>query len=1327
MSQVLNGRLALVIAALFLLGLSLPVQAHNGAVAIAVPVEGITIDGDLSDWPEEISRYPLHHHNFGVPLREEADFRGIFRVGYSEPENALYVAVEVEDDVLILDPLEGMPDFNAQDGCEIYLDDLHQEDDSVPAEYVIWGRKRRRFYADSPAPWKGVEAEVQCQERACWYEWRIDIDAASDAQVQIQSGTALGFDLAFWDRDQDGSASQVVWGRGRGIQKNIHTNELGDLILVPEIAETGTVRGRIQWEDMEEGTSWGKVRIRSTVSERLWVQLKTDRKGLYEAELPVGTYRVEAGYGRGNRKGTDVEVRAGRVAEVSDIFFSRPPLGRKVEIGTGRPAKAGPGFRRGQWLTLNGEDGLPSVVTSLLQDNEGNLWFGTYGGANRYDGHTVTAFTEVGVRLRPGGHIIEEDRQGNLWFTGLDKGITRYDGQEFTNFSIEDGLPPGQVHCMLEDRHGNLWFGIGSSGVIRYDGERFISLHPVPEYGRVYSMLEDRHGNLWFGIGSSGVIRYDGETVVTFTTEHGLTDNHVSCMLEDQHGNLWFGTGGISRPGKGVSRYDGETFTTFTTRDGLADSTVRCMLEDRHGNLWFGTGKGVSRYDGKQFTTFTTKDGLTNDNVVAVLEDDEGYLWFGTLGGGVSRYDGQQLITFTAKNGLANGEVYSILEDRHGNLWFGAANGASRYDGETFTSFTAERGLTDRAVRSILEDRRGNLWMAASGDGVFRYDGETFTHLMRGDGLASDWVGFVQEDRYGNLWFGTINGASRYDGETFENFTGDQGLVHRWVTSIQEDRDGNLWFATGGGGVSRFDGEGFTTFTTTDGLAHDVVLSALKDRQGNLWFGMHRGISRYDGETFATFTSEHGVPDASVLAILEDQEGHLWFGTQGSGVIRFDGRVFQRLSRRDGLPSDAVWDLYQDRQGDIWLATSGGVVRYSPRRISPPIHLTDVVAARRHGPLSELAIPSSQEMVAFEFASRSLTTPPDQMLYLYHLTGYDKEWQQTRTTRVEYAGLPQGEYVFEVKAVDRDLNYSATPATMILKVHLPYERLGLWVALTVTILLVAWQTTRVIRRDRRLQQVNQALSSANKELFQVNVELQEANNEIQETTRRKSDFLARMSHDLRTPMNAIIGYTRILLRRLRDTIEARQLRNLENIDTSAHNLLNLINEILDLSRVEAGRIDVHPQDVDLKQLAEECAASVESLLSSGVALIQQIDEVPVIHTDPDILRKVLMNLLSNAVKFTDEGSITVSVRPADGWAEISVADTGVGIPAEDLPHIFDEFQQVERQGSAEKEGTGLGLAIAQKSVEMLGGILAAESEVGQGTKFTLRIKDYPSE
>ena len=233
--------------------------------------------------------------------------------------------------------------------------------------------------------------------------------------------------------------------------------------------------------------------------------------------------------------------------------------------------------------------------------------------------------------------------------------------------------------------------------------------------------------------------------------------------------------------------------------------------------------------------------------------------------------------------------------------------------------------------------------------------------------------------------------------------------------------------------------------------------------------------------------------------------------------------------------------------------------------------------------------------------------------------------------------------------------------------------------------------------------------------------LEAANLQIQEASRQKSAFLARTSHDLRTPMNAIIGYARILLRKSKTMLDPRQYRNLENIHLSASNLLTLINEILDLSKIEAGRMDVKPEAVDLQQLVAECALSVETLVKPGVRLQQNVDGVQSLRTDPEMLRRILMNLLGNAVKYTEAGSITISLQADADTVCLSVSDTGAGIPPDELPHIFDEYRQVD---GTTQEGTGLGLTIVRKSVEMLGGNIAAESEVGKGTSFILRLSNY---
>ena len=227
--------------------------------------------------------------------------------------------------------------------------------------------------------------------------------------------------------------------------------------------------------------------------------------------------------------------------------------------------------------------------------------------------------------------------------------------------------------------------------------------------------------------------------------------------------------------------------------------------------------------------------------------------------------------------------------------------------------------------------------------------------------------------------------------------------------------------------------------------------------------------------------------------------------------------------------------------------------------------------------------------------------------------------------------------------------------------------------------------------------------------------------QLEQASANKSQFLRRMSHDLRSPMNAIIGYTRLLQRRLADRMDPREARNLGNIETSSGNLLNLINDILDLSRIEAGRIEVNAHDFDPRNLANECADALESIVKEGVVLQRDLKDVGSINSDMDRLRQVVMNLLGNATKFTETGSITLSVKRDGDAVELSIADTGIGIPPEDLPHIFDEFRQVERQGSEAAEGTGLGLAIAKKTVELLGGSITATSQVGTGTTFVVRL------
>ena len=713
--------------------------------------------------------------------------------------------------------------------------------------------------------------------------------------------------------------------------------------------------------------------------------------------------------------------------------------------------------------------------------------------------------------------------------------------------------------------------------------------------------------------------------------------------------------------------------------------------------MWIGIwGDGIIRYDPQQLLTFTVSDDLPHDELFAVLEDREGDLWFTAPEEGVVRYDGENFTTYTTEDGLPYNAVLGMLEDREGDLWFATQGGVSRYDGHHFTTFTTEDGLPYNAVISLLEDREGNLWFGtgdldlAEGAGVCRYDGEQFTTFPTGKGLHHDPASLVfslLEDLEGNLWFGSLNGLCRYDGAHLERLTTADGLPDNGIASMLEDRQEHLWFGTWGGGVSRYDGEIFTNFTTADGLAHNQV-----------------------------------------EAMLEDRRGHLWFGTGGGGISRYDGQVFQNFFQRDGLAHNRVWDMLQDRRGDVWIATAGGITRYRPHPVSPPIHL-DVVADRRYESAREVRISTSQNYLAFEFQGISFKTRPDQLIYLYRLAGHDPEWRQTRARRVEYTRLPRGDYIFQVKAVDRDLDYSETPAQVVVQVHLPYKWIGLLFSLSVAILLVIWQGVRIVQRDQRLQESNARLSGANQELQQKTAQLEGANQEVMRANQAQSAFLANMSHEIRTPMSAVINFSSLILKGVYGEVSEDLRDAMEEISQNGGNLLDLINDILDLSKIEAGAMQLHIGECAPEVCIEDAVAALEyKAEEKGLRIIREIEDgLPLLQADGRrIIQHVLINLVKNAIKFTPRGEIRIGARRGDGHVLFWVADTGIGIPAEEHQRIFETFHQVDDSASREAGGTGLGLAIARRFVEMHRGRIWVESDPGKGAAFFFSIPTGPS-
>jgi ligand-binding sensor domain-containing protein/class 3 adenylate cyclase len=572
------------------------------------------------------------------------------------------------------------------------------------------------------------------------------------------------------------------------------------------------------------------------------------------------------------------------------------------------PEKRTAGFLA-HMTTYSSEQGLYGLISEIMCDHNGNMWFGTDGG-----------------------------------------GVIRYDGRSFTNYTTAQGLGSNTVRSMAESPNGDLWFGTDGGGACRFNGKYFRQFTTKDGLGNdnIWCILVDKKGNTWFGTDGGGASCYDGRTFTSYTTAQGLPDNCVRCMAEDKNGNIWFGTNA-----GGACMYDGHAFVTFRKEQGLASNTIRSMICDKAGNMWLGTyDKGVSRYDpsaaqrpgSKPFTNYGTEDGLCSNTIFSIAEDNDGEIWFGTNGKGLSCFDpsaaqtagAKVFTTFSTSEGLCNNTVLSIAKDKTGNLWFGTfGGGASLYDGKAFTCYGAAQGLSNNQVLSITEDKNGAMWFGTAVGGVSRFDLSaplraglpSFTTYSTGQGLPGTQVVSLAEDKNGDLWIGTFGGGvSRYDSKTLTTFTTAQGLGMNTVMTVFPCKNGDIWIGTDGGGVSRFDGKSFTTYTTAQGLCNNSVLSIAEDNSGGLWFGTNGGgVSCWNGNVFKTFGTAQGLCNNKVYCITTDNNGSLWMGTDGGGVSRYDGKSFITYSTAEGLCNNVVFAITADTSGKIWFGTNEGL------------------------------------------------------------------------------------------------------------------------------------------------------------------------------------------------------------------------------------------------------------------------------------------------------------------------------------------------------------------------------------------------------------------
>jgi len=260
---------------------------------------------------------------------------------------------------------------------------------------------------------------------------------------------------------------------------------------------------------------------------------------------------------------------------------------------------------------------------------------------------------------------------------------------------------------------------------------------------------------------------------------------------------------------------------------------------------------------------------------------------------------------------------------------------------------------------------------------------------------------------------------------------------------------------------------------------------------------------------------------------------------------------------------------------------------------------------------------------------------------------------------------------------------------------------------------------------RASDELERKIQAATADIAQQNELLRRQAIELEQASQLKSQFLANMSHEFRTPLNAILGYTSMVLQGLGGPIEPAAKRQLRRIESNGRHLLTIINEILDISRIEAGRMPLQISRLRIPDLVAEVKAELEPIIiRSKIAVSSQLDkDLPILVTDRQKVKQILLNLLSNALKFTHHGSVTITARrhARERAVTVSVTDTGIGIAPADQEKIFEDFRQLDNSPTRAYGGTGLGLSICRRLAEMMDGRITVESQVGKGSTFTLTL------
>ena len=971
------------------------------------------------------------------------------------------------------------------------------------------------------------------------------------------------------------------------------------------------------------------------------------------------------------------------------------------------------------------EQGLTiPAVNALAQDTYGLIWAGTESGLFRFDGRS---WHEVEAKL-PSQYVnaLLVDRKGWLW-VATREGVAVFHPLRPEAVKIPSGVSTTSVNQVGDDGDGRIWVLERGSPLVQQQNGSFT---PDPDWPASKPALA-----LFAQSDRSEVLATDGRTILARAAPGSpwiseplplmAAPEVIIAVARDGEGTRWARSDqAVYRRLAGATVWEKVASSLF----GPSPDTAR-LTRDREGWVWINTGTGMVRAKGRILEPFGGGGGGGLGASVTALVDREGTLWFGwtgvrqVLGGGLWRQ-------FHSRDGLPSPVVWHLLRDAAGRLWVATDTGVAVAEGGQWKQ--VHRGQASR----ILQAPDGNLLFVGSPGGTVHFiDSRRLTveslrvdvlapsAVMRGLAVLPDGSILVSDFSEG------VALGRREGGRWRWTRTPVEGGAPKGVWLLNQDTSGQVFLSMGKGLFQWVDG---SWRRIPDTLGYTPLLGTLR-RDGSLV------VSYFDRPVITVHQPREGgwvrtsthepfgrEKNLVVYSAIEGSGGDFWLGTS-QGLVRLGvslDRVLDWFGPGEGAPGadSTVGGLLQEANGDIWYGTTEGLGRYRPPKNqtrpslpAPILLLTEPVTtgeeelrvAARGTLIAGFGLPAFPESARVRLQSR--------------IPGLDRDWVDQETLSVRYGRLPAGRFRMEVRATLAGGRVG--PATVLAFKVDPVWWETWWALLLGVLGLAGIATGFHALRARNLRARNLLLEAQVaervSELRSLMRKLEEEKQRADQASLAKSEFLAAMSHELRTPLNAILLYADLVKDEADGRGEKTIARDMDKITGSGKHLLSMINDVLDLSKIEEGKMALRPEPIQVPELLAELESTLQPLASHRRNRFETDcpPSLPVVHADRTRLLQVLLNLGANACKFTEGGVVRVEAELGGDRIHFRVRDTGIGMSAKEVEGIFKAYVQASSDTHRRFGGTGLGLSISQKFVELMGGTLSVDSAPGKGSCF----------